>query len=69
MQEINEAVDEAILARSGFMQGINASVNKAASSLNGFIQVLENNPVKPPAPHLHRKAVAKRKKRKNGGHK
>lgn len=51
------------------MQEINQAVDKTIMDTRGFIQALEVNLPKPPSPELHRKAVAKRKKRKNGGHK
>lgn len=68
MQEIRDYEDDAIMKLNPFNSApFKAAADKAAMSMKGFIQTLEKTPVKPPSPDLHRKAVAKRKKRKRGG--
>jgi hypothetical protein len=69
MQEINAVVDQTALALSGFRHAFETSAKETSKAMSGFIQSMEKNPVQPMSPDLHRKAVAKRKKQKRGGHK
>ena len=66
MEVINKMVDNSIMDMSAWSKVIR-DVTKHAE---GFVQKMdEGGYSQPSTPELHRKAVAKRKKRKRGGHK